>query len=209
MKQLIGFVGQSGVGKDTAGGFLVKNHHFVALAFADALKRSVRDIFNFTDEQVWGSERNAVDHRYTRDDGQPLVPRYALQHVGTEGYRHLHPGIWAEVALRVAKKLLDNNNVYSAAHGPLNGLTVQTPYNGAVITDVRFKNELKAIRDAGGSLVLLRRASAIVSSHASEQELVDVPLSYYDYVIDNRELSLGELEAEVSKMYYQLRGSNS
>jgi len=65
---IIGLCGVAGSGKDTVADFLVKNHGFVKVAFADPLKRICKDVFDFSDEQLWGpsEKRNAQDERYRR-----------------------------------------------------------------------------------------------------------------------------------------------
>lgn len=52
-----------------------------------------------------------------------------------------------------------------------------------VVTDVRFENERKAIKDAGGTLILIERASQSEDTHASENSLGN--RSDYDFIIDN------------------------
>lgn len=63
---LVGLCGNAGVGKDAVADFMVKNHGFVRVALADPLKRICRDVYHFTDEQLWGSsaKRNAPDIRW-------------------------------------------------------------------------------------------------------------------------------------------------
>ena len=66
---LIGICGRSGSGKDTVADILVRDYGFVKVACADPLKRTCRDVYRFTDEQLWGpsKKRNAPDMRYPRE----------------------------------------------------------------------------------------------------------------------------------------------
>lgn len=66
---LIGLSGFAGVGKDTVADSLVRDFGYVKIALADPIKRIVRDVYAFTDEQLWGpsSARNAPDVRYRRE----------------------------------------------------------------------------------------------------------------------------------------------
>jgi len=66
---IIGILGVAGAGKDTAAGFLVGHYGFARVALADPIKRLARDVFAFTDDQLWGPSemRNAPDKRYPRD----------------------------------------------------------------------------------------------------------------------------------------------
>ena len=71
----------------------------------------------------------------------------------------------------------------------------------AVIADVRFPNEAKAIEDAGGSLVRLTR-QVIQDDHSSEIALDDYPFTYR---IDNRDNSINSLSVKVNKFYQNLK----
>lgn len=65
---IIGISGLAGTGKDTAADMLVRNHGFVKVSLADPIKRICRDVFAFTDDQLFGpsESRNAEDRRYPR-----------------------------------------------------------------------------------------------------------------------------------------------
>jgi hypothetical protein len=64
---LLAISGLAGTGKDSVADILAKGN-MVKCALADPLKRIVRDIFDFTDEQLWGPsyKRNEPDKRYPR-----------------------------------------------------------------------------------------------------------------------------------------------
>jgi hypothetical protein len=267
---IVGLCGQAGAGKDTVADFLVKNHGFVKVALADPLKRICRDVFAFTDEQLWGpsSERNKPDERYLRTDGKEgpynrwtytcmdcrkqttfvaqqtitcagcganfrrlnncqnwreaepeyLTPRYALQQLGTEWGRTCYPNIWIEYALRVAKVLLltgpsgrddlrtDGMPIFR--YGAREGLQPAYTYpgdtpKGVVISDVRFLNEVDAIRAAGGHIWRIERPGAgltgAAAQHVSEQEQNSIAKAKIASVLNNQNGPLGELEALVSK----------
>ena len=115
---IIGLLGVAGSGKDTVADIFVRDHNFVKVAFADPLKRICKDVFAFTDEQLWGpsEKRNAPDERYLRRKienefldhigDEYLTPRFALQQLGSEWGRNCYPNVWVDYALRVAKTLL-------------------------------------------------------------------------------------------------------
>src|SRR5262249_21718742 len=65
---VIGICGRAGAGKDTAADVLVKEFGFVKVSLADPLKRICREVFAFTEEQLWGPSecRNEPDKRYRR-----------------------------------------------------------------------------------------------------------------------------------------------
>jgi hypothetical protein len=169
--KLVGLTGAAGSGKSTAADFTGAR----LFSFAEPLKRICKEVFGFTDDQVNGPShcRNAADTRFPRfcshrgcrfpnESHAPdctgvvtyLTPRFALQTLGTEWGRNCYPNVWAELGVR---KALES--------GP--GL--------AVITDVRFVNEARAIRAAGGEVWrIVRRGQEVpeeVAAHASEQEM--------------------------------------
>lgn len=63
---IVGITGQAGSGKDTVADRFVEEHGYVKIALADPLKRLGREVFGFTDTQLWGpsEHRNAHDKRY-------------------------------------------------------------------------------------------------------------------------------------------------
>lgn len=128
--------GSAGAGKDTVADRLVAKHGFTRLGFADVMKRFLQEIFQFSDEQLFGESkhRNAPDARYARmvpvahpkgvlernmdrvlGPSNPgyvvhreefLTPRHALQQLGTEFGRACYQDVWVAYAMRVAKELI-------------------------------------------------------------------------------------------------------
>lgn len=220
---IIGISGVAGAGKDTVADFLVRDHGFVKVALADPLKRIAQEVFRFTDEQLWGgsNKRDEQDKRYLRPRGRGIVtrysegsepyealyltPRYALQQLGTEWGRNCYENVWVDYALRVAKELLSNHlREYHARQGlHWAGGTPQTKI-GIVIPDVRFKNEIEAIKTAGGKVVRIKREGSGLkgqaAEHASEAEQLTIPDEAFDYVLDNSNGPLSALEEKVAEM---------
>lgn len=252
---IVGICGLAGSGKDTAADFLVKNEGFVKIAFADPLKRIARDVYDFTDEQLWGpsAARNKPDMRYPREHGpftrdckcaccgveaeedwatrrlfvmpeHPpcyLTPRYALQMLGTEWGRTCYPNTWADLALRTAKKVLYQSGILRSVfynYHPQMGLwTSNTPEGprpkGAVISDVRFINEVVAINEANGFVYQTTRGMGLegaAGQHQSETEMRSIPKELFKGQIDNKDWTLDELEAhmiQIGKDVKQLKES--
>jgi hypothetical protein len=189
---LVGIVGNAGAGKDTIADHLIREHGFVRVSFADPMKRFVQEVFDFSDEQVWGTidQKNAGDPRYPRPGlsggagvesewmGHRVVtpclsPRYALQTIGTEWGRDCYPGVWVEYALRVAKRVQAGGWLYSQ-RGGLRFMGETIPPRGVVISDCRFANEVEAVKRAGGAVVRVKRpgfeGAVGVAGHRSESE---------------------------------------
>jgi len=140
---IIGFVGLIGAGKDTAADYLVNSHGFRRDSFANTLKDAVAQVFGWdrtllegrtAEARAW---REQVDEWWAERLQMPqLTPRWILQYWGTEVCRQgFHDDIWIASLENKMRKTKDN----------------------IVISDVRFPNEIKAIKNAGGIVVRIRR----------------------------------------------------
>ena len=79
---IVGICGRAGSGKDTVVDILVRDHGFVKIAIADPLKRVLKDVFDFSDEQLWGPSklRDAPDPRYPRTvEARAFIARAAAK----------------------------------------------------------------------------------------------------------------------------------
>lgn len=218
---IIGFSGLAGAGKDSAANSLVLKNGYVRLAFADVMKRFVKELFDFSDEQLWGpsANRNAPDPRYERYSDEPappgstgkavhpggprhLSPRYALQTLGTEFGRDCYPNVWVDYALRKAKELDGAEGVhYDAKLGIFR--CARPRIEGVAISDVRFWNELESIRKAGGKVIRVKRSGAGLGGanglHPSEVEQASIADACFDAVIQN-DGSLADLHDKVGEV---------
>lgn len=140
---IIGFVGFIGSGKDTAADYLVNFHGFRRDSFANTLKDAVANVFGWdrtllegrtAEARAW---REQVDEWWAeRLDMPKLTPRWVLQYWGTEVCRQgFHDDIWIASLENKMRKTTDN----------------------IVISDVRFPNEIKAIHNAGGLVIRIKR----------------------------------------------------
>jgi hypothetical protein len=140
---IIGFVGFIGSGKDTAADYLVNFHGFRRDSFANTLKDAVACVFGWDRTLLEGRTKEAREWREQVDTwwaerlNMPgLTPRLMLQLWGTEVCRNgFHDDIWIASLENKMRKTTDN----------------------IVISDVRFPNEIKAIHNAGGIVVRIKR----------------------------------------------------
>lgn len=196
MSKIIGLLGHSGSGKDTVAKIAAEFCDCASVSMADPLKKICKEVFDFTDLQLYGpsENRNAPDTRYPRqvvklvnlgeskETGYVttyLTPRYALQTLGTEWGRNCYDNIWADLGVRRAKKMLATvREVSGKCNECGHSVTDKVPcYNLIFITDVRFVNEAKLIRENGGEIWKIDRPGFVgvipggVSDHASESAI--------------------------------------
>ena len=137
---LIGIVGLIGSGKDTAAEHLVTQHGYIRDSFAKSLKDAVSAMFNWDREMLEGNTessrhwREQPDTFWSEKFGKPVTPRWVLQHFGTEVMRgNMYDSIWVDSCI-----------------GRYKG-------QNTVISDTRFPNEVKKIREHGGIIILVKR----------------------------------------------------
>lgn len=140
---IIGICGFIGSGKDTVADYLVNIHQYRRESFANSLKDAVAQVFGWDRTMIEGRTKQAREWREQVDTWWAnrlniphLTPRWILQYWGTDVLRgKFHDDIW--IAALENKLRNSNDNV--------------------VISDCRFPNEIKAIKDAGGIVVRVVR----------------------------------------------------
>jgi hypothetical protein len=143
MTKIIGVCGFIGSGKDTAADYLVNFHEFRRDSFAATLKDAVGAVFAWDRELLEGRTKEAREWREQIDpwwskrlDIPDLTPRWVLQYWGTEVCRKaFHNDIW--IASLEARLRNSKDNI--------------------VISDCRFPNEIKAIKEANGKVIWVQR----------------------------------------------------
>lgn len=141
--RIIGISGLIGSGKDTIADYLANNHGFRRESFAGSLKDAVAVVFGWDRVLLEGRTKESREWREqidtwwaTKLNIPHLTPRWVLQHWGTEVLRKgFHDDIWVA---SVSNKLRRTND-------------------SIVITDVRFVNEITALREQGGICVRVKR----------------------------------------------------
>lgn len=172
---ILGLTGFKGSGKDTAGAYLIENHGFRRISFADKLKSSAaanwKGQVSPDDWDRWKNDPSVIVGIYM--DDTPLAEvtaREFLQHYGTEAHRdEFGYDFWIDAALPVPDtymigKLLQKQNI--------------------VVTDVRFVNEAERVKEVGGAIIQIRRPDLSDANdvHASE---VPLPEEFVNAVVYN------------------------
>jgi len=99
---IIGIAGVARSGKDTVADHLVKNYEFVKVNLADPIKRAAQAWYGFTDEQVWGQDKDKPDERYPVGV-RGLVGERVIYRRGPKGHLHEHHGTIREMLLENRK----------------------------------------------------------------------------------------------------------
>ena len=148
-------------------------------AFADVLKEFAIDVLGLEHNQVYGTneEKNSPTHLLwenmpTGNNKGPMTGREVLQYFGSDICRKMYENIWFDACIRRIKK--DKPEL-------------------ALISDVRFPNEIKGVQKEGGIVFGLPRD--IVNgkdTHSSEQ----VDLSLCDYTLPE-----GDIDTTTKALY--------
>lgn len=193
MKILIGIHGKKRSGKNTAADVFQDNFNFKNYAFADALKEQMYALNpDFCDGYEIYSLKDVIDAEgwESAKEKYPEVRRL-LQRYGTEVMRkHFGEDVWVNLLIKK--------------------LALEKPEN-VTISDVRFENEVRCIRELGGFLIKIKsNRTNNLDDHASEKDLPD---DLFDFVIENNsnletyqknvfDLAYGIVEGKVSSRPY-------
>lgn len=165
---IVAFAGQKGSGKDEAiRGILAAVPGAKRFAFAGRLKAIARELWDLTDAQTDGDEKETpLPHVVYMDSqldgmqrltGLPIAPRglvattprQLLQYLGTEYVRSVDSEYWI-------RTLLEEIEDFQC------GELVSMP----LIADCRYPNEVQAVRNAGGRVVRVVRPGLPWGAHS-------------------------------------------
>ena len=140
--RLIGLAGRKGVGKDVIADVLCQCG-YTKRALALPLKTACRHLFMFSDNQLWGDDKDVIDERYGKS------PRELMQIFGTDFLRNMiSKTFWIDRF----------KEWYNTQNGNI------------VVSDVRFLNEVEMIQQLGGKVILVKRDGLDSDeTHESEQ----------------------------------------
>lgn len=175
-------------------------------SFADILKELGITLFGLSEEQCYGTNEEKNTYTKLRWSDMPtfnwdtqnkrklafnqvkalgfnlsetwspddyMTGREFMQYFGTDICRKMYGDIWANATV---------NRIIREESGI------------GIITDCRFPNEVKAVKDAGGVVIRLTRSVHSVDEHSSEKALdKDVyDWSNFDAVVDNANMTIQE-----------------
>lgn len=181
---IIGISGLKRNGKDTIANYLCDNYGYQRIAFADPLKEVARVMFEFNDEQLYGSEKEVVDEYWQ------LTPRQALNFVGIDLIKNnmdkLDPKFGKNFWIHCAKRKVDE-------------ILKENPDAVIVFSDVRYPDECELIRKLNGFIIRVERPCYLtVDSHESESHVMNLKV---DAIIQN-DGSIDDLHKRVSELLF-------
>ena len=183
---LLAFSGKMCTGKDTSANIWISRYckylndindpstttvrDYKRIAFADGIKDICKTIFGLSDYDV---NDQCGKKRFLLDYGKTV--REMMQGIG-EGLRsNISKDIWVIQTVARVNKIL------------------HTMPHHILVTDVRYPNELEALKTRGFTMIKLVRDTGIHDNHPSERNLND---TLFDYVIDNNG-TIKELEEKL------------
>lgn len=165
-------------GKTTAGRFLADNYDYVRVSFADPLRKMLERLLSSV-----GLSKLEVSY-FMNEGKEQEIPvigtsfRQLARTLGTEWGRDcIDQSLWVNVFASKVKRL----------HSPV------------CVDDLRFPNELEALRGMGFVLVRIQRDNLRVDSHRSDTALRD--FDEWDHVIVNNG-TLEQLCSEVRRVAF-------
>lgn len=167
--------------------------HVKIYHFADYLKSISINLFGLDAKKVYGSDNDKNSKTEFRWEKMPstnnkrgkLTIREFLQYFGTELVRKIKDNAWVESTINI----INNENSELA-----------------LVPDVRFPNEVLAIKENGGIVIRLTR-NVYDDKHECESALdKDVfDWSNFNTVIDNSSASIEELQKNVQKLMRSIK----
>lgn len=149
-RKIVAINGTIGSGKDTFSQVFI-DAGFHRMSFATTLKDAVSVIFGWDRTMLEGHtkeariERETVDKYWSSKLGFDVTPRWVLQNFGTDVVRrHFHDNTWV-FSLENKMRKIDGN---------------------IIITDCRFPNEIKMLRENNAVLIEVQRNTPLWYSDA-------------------------------------------
>ena len=151
LPRLVALCGAAGSGKSAAADYLVEHYGYWRIKFAGPLKDMLYAI-GLTHDEIEGHSKEAKSSTLCG-----RTPRYVMQTLGTEWGRNIvGPDLWVNIWRQKVERLAAEN-----------------PQARIVVDDMRFGNELDAVKQLGGTRIMLHRANSgrRASDHVSESSL--------------------------------------
>ncbi len=190
---IIAICGFQGAGKDTLAEVLIKKYDFIKLSFAGIVKDVASVVFGWDRKMLEGDTitsrvwREQVDEWWSKRLNMPhLTPRFILQYFGTDLFRnHFHQDIWIAC---IEKKI--------------------SQYKNIVITDCRFPNEIRTIKNLGGHLIHIHRGGLPEWFYEAKLGIGKIPSDIHpsetSWILNDFEYSI-ENNSTLEDLHYKIK----
>jgi dephospho-CoA kinase len=168
MGKLIGILGRKRSGKDTLGSYMIENYNYQRYAYADPIKDTLKVMFDLNDEQL-NDKKETIDERWG------VSPRIIMQQFGTEICRN-------DLSKYIENIKLEDETLWIKL---FRIFYEKNKDKDIVVTDVRFLDEINAIKSLGGKIVKINRDNLEYDGHCSEKDIDNYNPDLIDYTIDN------------------------
>lgn len=184
---IFGVMGKARSGKDTFAEFLAeelfkdRRSKYILMAYATEIKLRAQKDFDLSWDQLWGDLKEVQDKRFlkSRETEEYWTPREIMQGYG-QFYRSIDHDYWVKALFEV----IDDRE-----------------YKNVIVTDVRFPNEVQAIRDRNGLIFHVIRddrpsinGSCDISETALDEFKADVTVDNSLSLVELREAAKGGVD---------------
>lgn len=227
---IIGICGKKQVGKDSMAGFIKKQLpelKIQQISFAKPLKDFVHEVLNIPKKNLYGSDADKnyplctwgeIFHgpalkAYEKQDRTLLSAREILQVVGTDIMRKGHMDyannkLAQEIRVFLARRFGAGTEPFldlwiDLAIQDIEEMKARGELDVAVISDVRFHNELRQLKAAGAVMIRLYRDTGCEDSipHPSEMEMDEMSDNDFDVVVyEEHNETLKQLENVTTRL---------
>lgn len=201
---LIGLHGKPRVGKDTLAAHIIKRHNLLRYGPSVPLKNTCAAMFDVP--------RTYFDRDDMKDQVDPfwgITYRQMAQKVGKESSRDVFgDDIW----LRHVEKLWTTiKNAPPDDGNPYGDFDRAPHYNGIILADVRYANEIEWVKKQGGDVIFVLRTNAPKSSDTGHVVDQGLPIDLADILIynDGTIEDLGKNFDRLFKVYYSWEENQS
>jgi hypothetical protein len=190
--KIIGISGRKQSGKSTSGDYLFQlfktlypNKKVKLYAFADRLKQDICiNILGLLHNQCYGTDdqKNTITNICWQ--GKNLTAREVMEVVGTDIFRGLKVDVWTSSTLSLINK--------------------EKP-DLAIVTDVRFPDEVSSIKEENGLVIRLTRNPFNSNNYIENAlDIKNYNWSNFDYIIDNKDSFQEEKEKQLNYIFTNL-----